>query len=298
MSRFVLLFLLLSGSVFAGTAEVPAATYHATTSEVHVRFFTTDGKNRPVDNVQTDDFAIVDGDTVIREFRSLSRSDETGLELLIMVDASESVAPRFKAIIDEVLKFVAQKQVAGDDVSVASFAGLHPSVICAGDCRSDAARQSLLALKPAGATPLFDALEYGARFISGRRTPGLRPVVILFSDGDDTISMSSAEDALQALIDSGALLNTIDVNKPGDFSDGSAALQRMAETTGGRSFSIREGAENVLKSILEDLQASYLVTYPLPSTIAGFHTLRMLPKRNLNLRFHCRNGYYYGTKIP
>jgi VWFA-related protein len=299
VSRSVLLLLLLSGSVFAGTADVPAATYYATASEVRVRFFTTDKKNHPVDTVQKDDFAIVDSDTVIREFRSLSRSDETALDLLIMVDASESVAPRFRVTIDEVLKLVTQGQVASDDnVSVVSFAGLHPSVICAGDCRDDAARQNLLMLKPAGATPLFDALAYAAKFISGRRAPGQRPVVILFSDGDDTISVHSAEDALQAVIASGALLYTIDVNKPGDSSDGSVALQRMADATGGRSFSIREGAANVLESVLEDLRASYVVTYPLPSTAAGFHSLRMLPKHNLNLRFHCRNGYYYGTRIP
>jgi VWFA-related protein len=266
---------------------------------VRVRFFTTDKKNHPVDTVQKDDFAIVDSDTVIREFRSLQRSDETALDLLIMVDASESVAPRFRVTLDEVLKLVTQSQVGSDDnVSVVSFAGLHPSVICAGDCRGDAARQNLLILKPAGATPLFDALAYGAKFISGRRKPAQRPVVILFSDGDDTISVHSAEDALQAVIASGALLYTIDVNKPGDSSDGSVALQRMADATGGRSFSIREGAANVLESVLEDLRASYVVTYPLPTAAVGFHSLRMLPKHNLNLRFHCRNGYYYGTRIP
>lgn len=300
MSRSALLLLLLSGYAFAGTTnDSPAATYRATVAEVRVRFFTTDANNRPVENVQKDDFAIVDGETVIREFRSLSRSEDSALDLLVMVDASESVAARFRLTLGEVLKLVNQTRVASDDhISVLSFAGLQPHLVCARDCRSDAARQALLGLKPSGATPLYDALAYGAKFLSGRRTAGVRPVIILFSDGDDTISKISAEDAFEAVSASGALLYAIDTNPPHDSSDGSVALQRIADAGGGRSFPIREGAANVLKSLLEDLRTSYIVTYPPPGAVLGFHSLRILPQRNLNLRFHCRSGYYYGTGNP
>jgi hypothetical protein len=67
----------------------------------------------------------------------------------------------------------------------------------------------------------------------------------------------------------------------------------MAEATGGRSFSVQDDAADVLEAALADLSASYVVTYPLPSRMAGFHSLRILPKHNLNLRFHCRRGYFY-----
>lgn len=248
MSRSALLLYLLPGFVFAGTAnDPPAATYRATVSEVRVRLFTTDERNHSVDTVRKDDFAIVDGDMVVREFRSLSRSDETALDVVVMVDASESVTPRFRASLDDVLQLLAQRQVADDgNISLRSFAGLQSVMICTRDCRGDAARQNLLAVRPAGATPLFDALAYGAKFISGRRAPGVRPVMILFSDGDDTISKTSSEDALRAVIASGTLLYTIDRNRPVDSSYGSGALQRMADATGGRYFSIREGPANVL----------------------------------------------------
>ena len=153
-------------------------------------------------------------------------------------------------------------------------------------------------MKAAGATPLFDALAYGVEIISGRRTPAVRPVLILFSDGDDTISRTSAQDALHAVIASGARLYAVDMSRPGDASYGSAALQQMADQTGGSYFSFREGAANVLQTALKDLRASYVVTYQVPTPAVGFHSLRILPKHNLNLRFHCRNGYYYGTDIP
>lgn len=295
-----LLLLVLSTFVFVGSAnDLPVATYRRTISEVRVTFFTTDENNRPVARIGKDDFAVVDNGIVIRDFRSLMRSDETALDVVAVVDASESVAPRFQATVRDVLQLVSQKQLADDDnIAVMSFSGLQPVVICARDCRSAAAGQRLQAVKAAGATPLFDALAYGADFISSRHTPGVRPVLILFSDGDDTISKTSARDALEAVIASGALLYTVDLNKPEEISRGSDAMQQMAEMTGGRYFPAGKGAVGVLEAALEDLRASYVVTYQLPSHRVGFHSLRIFPKHNLNLRFHCRNGYYYENSIP
>ncbi|MGO9087854.1 MAG: VWA domain-containing protein [Terriglobales bacterium] len=279
--------------------DAPLATYHTGASEVRVTFFATDQNNQLVDTVLKDDFAVVDSGMVIRDFRSLMRSNETALDVVAVVDASESVAPRFHTAMNDVLQLVSERPLASDDnISVVSFDGLRPVLLCTRDCRSPAAGQRLLAVKAAGPTPLFDALAYAANFSSGRRVPGVRQALILFSDGNDTISMTSARDALQAITASGALLYTVDLNESADASTGSIVLQRMADATGGRSFSVHEGAINVLQAALADLRASYVVTYPLPSRVAGFHSLRILPKHNLNLRFHCRSGYYYEDRIP
>ena len=296
---FVSLFF-LPALLFASSAnDPPITTYHSTVSEVRVTFFTTDENNRTIETVKKDDFAIVDGDRVVRQFRSLMRANETELDVMVMLDTSESVASRFPAIMNNLQNIISQKQIAADDkLSVLWFAGLQPGILCSGDCRTLQAQQRLLALHPTGATPMFDALQYSANFVSGRRTPGVRPVMVLFSDGDDTISKTPAADALQALIASGALLYVIDTNPPGSAAKGSANLRQMAEATGGRYFSMQEGAANVLQAALEDLRSSYVVTYNLPSRKAGFHSLRILPKYNLNLRFHCRSGYYYGNDIP
>jgi VWFA-related protein len=285
--------------VFADSAsDASVVIYRHTVSEVRVSFFTTDENNRPIDNISKDDFAIVDSGMVIRDFRSLARSGETTLDVVAVVDTSESVAPRLRATLDEVLQLVAQKRLATDDnVSVLSFGGLQSAVICTGNCRSAAAGERLLALKAAGATPLFDALAYAADFIARRRTPGVRPILVLFSDGADTISKTPLQDALRAVVASGALLYTIDLNQSAEASLGRAVLRRMAEATG-RYFPIREGAAYVLQAALEDLRASYVVTYRLPSHAVGFHSLRILPKHNLNLRFHCRSGYNYEADVP
>jgi len=278
----------------ASANETPTATYRTGASEVRVTFFATDQNDHPVEKIGKDDFAIVDGETVIRNFRSLTRTSETALDVVAVVDSSGSVAPRFRTTMNDVLQLASREQFVTDDgFSVLSYNGARPLLLCNHDCRSPDTRQRLLTVKAAGPTPLFDTLTYAADIISARRKPEVRQILILFSDGNDNVSINSARDALEAVLGSGALLYVVDLNKS-PASEGSAFLERLAEATGGRSFSVQDGAAGVLQAALTDLRASYVVTYPLPNRVAGFHSLRILPKHNQTLRFHCRRGYYYG----
>jgi VWFA-related protein len=284
--------LVLLGS---SNGEDPPTRYHTGASEVRVSFFATDQNGRLLENLSKDDFAVIDSGTVIRDFRSLARSTETALDIVALVDTSESVTSRFRANLQHVAQLVdAESMNRADAMSVVQFAGLEPQIICSRDCRSAEAEQKLRSIRAQGPTPLFDALTYTAQFVSARHASGTRQVVILFSDGNDTISRASAREALEAMLSSGALLYSVDVNASGSGSaTGSLLLHQMAEATGGRSFSARDGVSDVLRAILDDLRAAYVVTYSLPTHQPGFHSLRILPKHNLNLRFHCRRGYYY-----
>lgn len=287
-------FLFLTPLLFAANAaDDPQITYRTGSSEVRVSFFATDQNGHPLDSVTKDDLAVVDSGTVIRDFRSLARSNETALDVVALIDTSESVAPRFRANLQHLMQVLdSESSIAVDDISVIQFAGTQAAVVCSGDCRTPATEQKLAGLKAQGATPLYDAIRYTADFLAQRRSPDVRQVVILFSDGNDTISRASAREAFDGMLSSGALLYTVNVD-PAAASTGALVLQRMANASGGRSFSARDGIGNVLQAILADLRSSYVVSYSLPSRQAGFHSLRILPKHNLNLRFHCRGGYYY-----
>jgi hypothetical protein len=39
------------------------------------------------------------------------------------------------------------------------------------------------------------------------------------------------------------------------------------------------------------------VSYRLPSRAAGFHTVRILPTHNLDLKFRSRSGYYDPNRV-
>jgi len=291
-------------------------TYRTTVSEVRVTFFASDENNHPVATLTTSDFAVVDRERVIRKFRSFTRSDETTLDLVALVDLSESVAPRLRVAMSAVLQLVAHEQsIPADNFAVLSFGGaseeasgetslgtsaaIRPAVLCASGCGASNSVSRLLAVKSGGTTPLFDALIFGADFIAHHRRAGARPVLILFSDGIDTISLHSAREAQDAVLDGGALIYAVDIGTSAHHISGSTFLRQVSEATGGRYFSSSprssppDGAATVLNALLEDLRASYVVSYDLPSHQPGFHSLRLLPTHNLNLTFHSRNGYYY-----
>jgi Ca-activated chloride channel family protein len=276
----------------SGSCSVP--TFHSNASEVRVTFFATDGHNQSVENLTKADFAVVDNDMVVRNFRSLARSEETSLDIVALVDVSESVTPRFRAAMSDVLQLASREQSMPDDkLAVLSFGGLHPAILCARSCRASGVANRLLTVKSSGLTPLYDGLAFGVDYIVQHRRPGVRAVLILFSDGRDTVSLHSAGDAIEAAIGSGVLVYTVDIGSTQNDSQGSATLQRISEATGGRYFPVRDGTATVLKTVLEDLRSSYVVTYELPNRRPGFHTLQLMPTHNLNLRFHNRNGYSY-----
>ncbi len=322
---------LVAAHAFAeDTSDSPSLpTYRSTVSEVRVTFFATDESNHPLATLTKSDFAVVDNERVVRNFRSFTHSDEASLDVVALLDMSESAAPRLRVALSDVLQLVAQEQAIPDDnISVLSFGGtsagsvgeasggLRPAILCSSGCRASDSMSKLLAVKSGGTTPLFDALIFAADFVSqhrraGRRSVGgsdVRPVLILFSDGYDTISLHSAREALQAVRDEGVLIYSVDMGKSeaqssnqtwGNQASGTSFLRGVSEATGGRYFSFshgnsrQDGAAAVLNAMLEDLRASYVVTYDLPSREAGSHSLRLLPTHNLNLTFHSRNGYYY-----
>jgi VWFA-related protein len=284
-------------------------TYHSNVSEVRVTFFATGASNLPLETLTKSDFAVVDSNRVIRNFRSFTHSDETALDVVVLVDLSESVALRYRVAMNDVLQLVAREQsIANDSMAVLSFGGLggtstkmsatiRPALLCSSGCRAADSVAKLQAAKSGGLTPLFDGLIFASDYISHHRRAGVRPVLILFSDGNDTISLHSASDALFAVRDAGALIYSVDISASGKQASGGAFLQQVSEATGGRYFSPRlsanEGAAALLGTVLEDLRASYVVTYDLPTHERGFHALRLLPTHNLNLTFHSRNGYNY-----
>src|ERR1039458_4521935 len=99
-------------------------TYRSTVSELRVTFFATDENNHPLESLTKSDFAVVDNEHVLSNFRSFTHSDETSLDVVVLVDLSESVAPRVRVAISDVLRLVArERSLPNDNISVVSFGG-------------------------------------------------------------------------------------------------------------------------------------------------------------------------------
>ena len=280
----------------AGSDELSNITYHSTASEVRLVFFATDGNNHAVESLQRHDFAVVDDGMVIRDFRSFDRFPAVRLDVVVLCDSSESVLPHFKEQMADVLQLVSQWPWNPEDsVSVLSFSGIDTHLVCAGDCRSSFTADRIATVPRGGSTPLFDALDTAASLLKQRRQPDVWPVIILFSDGDDTISKSSFHEASEEILASGAQVYAIDLSSLGQESNGTETLQRLANDSGGRCIRIGEDAVRIFHDVIEDLHSADVVTYALPKSSSEFHSIRILPTRNLNLQFHCRRGYYHDS---
>jgi VWFA-related protein len=276
-------------------SEEPSnGTYHSTVSEVRLVFFATDEHNHAVEELQQTDFAVVDDERVIRDFRSFSRSSEIKLDVVVLIDSSESVLPQFRHEIADVLQLISKwPWNPEDNLSVLTFGGLETHVLCTGNCRNSFTADRVASLPNGGATPLFDAIETAADLLIPHRQPDVWPVIILFSDGDDTISKASFRQASDKILASGAQVYAIDLSNPARPSLGTATLRRLADDSGGRSARISDGAAGVFRNVIDDLHSARVVTYALPKSGSEFHSVRILPTHNLNLQFRCRRGYYH-----
>lgn len=266
--------------------------YRSQVSEVQLTFSATDQTQRPVADLKATDFAVVDKDFIVRNFRSFRRAEYTRLDMAILLDASGSVSPRFQQEIHEVLEVAAQTSgLAEEGLSVLSFQGMRPTMICKNDCNGPQTDSSLAKISSSGPTPLYDSLSEAAALLREAGDPHSRKVVILFSDGQDTISRNSADDAIEDLFNSEVQVYTVNLSPIANPS-GTAFLEKLSSLTGGHAFRLQDGATAVVDSVLQDFRSSYQVTYKLPYPSSGFHAIRILPTHNLNLNFRCRAGYF------
>jgi Ca-activated chloride channel family protein len=295
--RLFLFLLGCSGLALGVPGDAPEITCRANVAEVRLTFSATDRNNHGVSTLHQKDFAVVDRDLVVRDFQSFTRSESTELDVTVLVDTSESVTHRLRQEIANVLQVISPGAgIPEEDVSLVSFHGVNPSLICAGNCHASRALDRLPSAQAGGPTPLFDSVIFAADLLAQRGDPDARKILILFSDGDDTISRHSAADAMEAALASEVRIYAVGLENTTYPSPGTSVLQNLAGATGGRFFTAREGTSKVLDAVLEDAHASFTVTYKLPNHVAGFHLIRILPTHDLNLQFRCRRGYYYPSR--
>ena len=158
-------------------------------------------------------------------------------------------------------------------------------------------------LRPSGGTSLLDALFAALKLVE--RSAG-RPVVIVFTDGEDNFSWLGEAELLELAEESNATIYAVGVAEQTRLSiDGRLAfdesqeerrefLRELASTTGGRAWDVKSSSrlEKAFLEILDDLDSRYLLAYsPEQADEPGWHDLRVRV-RNRKGRVRARRGYY------
>lgn len=194
----------LVGPAAAAQAPQPAPVFGVAVEAVHIDVFaSSDGK--PLTGLTADDFEV--RDQGVPQSVELLAHEQAPLHALLLLDTSASVARGKLEALKQAGRAFLGGLHEGDRVSLLTF---NHRVSLRGAGVDRAAAMALLdATRAEGGTALYDAL-YAAL---GHADPRLgRPVVVVFSDGDDRLSWLTADQVLGVARESDATIYAVDTN--------------------------------------------------------------------------------------
>lgn len=251
-----------------------------------------------VGGLNKDEFTITDNG-VEQEVALFERQTAQALSVVMLVDRSRSTQRERNYELDAVRRFLKALLKEGNPKDAAALYSFNYEVTLQADFtrRLDKLNDALSSLKSEGATALYDAIYLAsdeAEHRDGRR------VVVVVSDGGDTISKVSFQKALEGLHRANAVMYAVLlVPVAGDAGRnlrGENALIQLTQWTGGKIFFPALGAslDEAFDEILKDLRTQYLIGYypkNVPVSKDRFHRVKLGVKR-AGHAVSARNGYF------
>ncbi len=182
------------------------------------------------------DFTILENG-VPQEVTNFARESETPLRMVVIFDASMSVAQRLSFEKKAATKFFDKMMRPQDQASVFALS-TEISVLQEFTNKPQLLANATKQLKAAGATALYDGIYLAAEYL--RATAGRR-VIVLVTDGGDTVSHKTLKDALQITQEVDAVIYSVYTGKlwgSQNLRDIGAerALSTLTKETGGEVF--------------------------------------------------------------
>lgn len=280
----------------AQLAGKPEGTFKVEVNLVNVFCTVTDKSNRFVTNLGKDDFKVFE-DGKPQEIRNFNRETNLPLKLGLLIDTSESVLRKLEFEQDVATSFFQSILKEKDRALLAEF---DSSVTLLQDFTNDVNKltREIRSLRAGGGTSLHDAIYLicEQKFLNEKG----RKAIIIISDGMDTTSRYTFNDALEMARRAEAIVFAISTNKSGFFGGGNKTgdkvLTQLAQETGGKVFFPfkADDLNKVFHEIAEELRSQYSIGY-VPSNISrngNYRNIVVKIANNRGLRVRHRRGYY------
>jgi Ca-activated chloride channel family protein len=267
MRKSFTLILLLLACAWARAQQSPAQTQPETTLKVDVKlvnvFVTvTDSHGTPIAGLKKENFSVLEDGRQ----QAISIFDkESALPLSIALAIDTSLSTRH----DLPLEQASAKRFARAilrPVDALSVFGFSETVLQSTTYTADLHRieEGIDHIRLGAATALFDAVYLASRSLTRRQG---RKVMVLITDGGDTISKIDYKEAARAAEEAEALVYSIIVvpieNSAGRETGGEHALIQLSEDTGGKYYyaTSMSQLDDAFRQISDELRTQYLLAY-------------------------------------
>jgi VWFA-related protein len=283
----------LLGAAIVATAA--AQQVYVTLCTIH--FVVTDRNGRFVKDLGPTDFTIYDNDRA-QEIATLAQRVQVPVSLVVILDRSQSLSDTFANVVNSAAAFVTSSLRREEDRGALVAFDSHVYLLQDWTADAGALVGHMRRLTAAGGSSIFDAV---AKTCRDRFDPAdtRQKVVVLVTDGEDTTSTATFDEALQSARLARVAVYVLAVRAENSLNSrelqGRRVLARLAELTGGRLFYPVDYRAASLPALFADVQeelrngynATYYLDVPPDNT---FHRIR-IDVKNRSLNVHAPAGY-------
>lgn len=264
---------------------------------VNFLFTVSDKKGRFVLNLSKEDFEVFEEKRPQNILEFIAESN-LPLRLGILIDTSNSIRDRFRFQQEAAVEFVNSViRPKEDRAAVVSFDN---QVEIRADLTGDPEKLGnvIREMRPGGGTALFDAIYTTCKekLMLDQPLFKFRRAIVILSDGDDTQSTMTREQALEMALKADVVIYAISTNITRIESEGDRILKYLAEKTGGMTFFPFKASDltQSFENIANELRSQYNILYrPEPIKIDGlWHPVQIRIKNRKDLNVRSRPGYY------
>jgi Ca-activated chloride channel family protein len=273
-------------------AAVSAQVFRSNVLTVPVTVTVVDANGRLIAGLTQSDFEVFeDGE---RQQVTTFTSERVAVSLGVLLDVSDSMrGQKMTDAGNAVEHFVGDLLRVEDEAFIGLFN--HRPRLASAWTRPPSSLKHLLGdVKPNGGTAIYDAVAKSAEMFDRRTRP--RAALVVISDGADTASDRSLQQARDAVVRRDAFVYAIAIDGPGAVAStrvNPTALRDLTGPTGGYTEVVREAADlgPATQRIAEELNSQYTVGYaPLRALDGSWRAIRVRIKGQPYL-VRARQGY-------
>jgi VWFA-related protein len=277
--------------------SLPETKFTTGITDVNVLFTVADKKGRFVTDLNVNDFEVTESKKpqFIQQFTAES---DLPLRLALLIDTSNSIRSEFRFEQQAAIRFMNDVMRPKQDRMLLLSFDSSPQL--QSDLTSDMTKleQGINSMRPGGGTALYDGIYFAAKekLMLDQPREKFRRAMIIISDGEDTQSRYTRDQALEATQVADTVIYAISTNITRAESDGDKVLKYLTEETGGQAFFPFkvEDLDQSFENIANELRHQYNIYYhPEPLKTDGlYHPIQVKVKTRKDLVVRARKGYY------